>query len=155
MSHHSWSREGLVKDSSFSVPQEEASSPNSLMEELDTVSECPLWRDWLQNLNLWKRKPFSQGERSAVNSGRDHSCESCFLTQAWQCSLLLTGSVHSSSRGGIIGAWSFSDLLSLFVFPFFLFSSCFTAIKFCFQNYCFAETLNDETCWHCGFGAAW
>jgi hypothetical protein len=40
--------------------REEASSTNSLMEELDTVSECPLWRDWLQNLNLWKRKPFSQ-----------------------------------------------------------------------------------------------
>lgn len=88
-----------------------------------------------------------QGERSAVSSGPDHSCEFCFLTQAWQCPLLLERlSVHSSSRGGIIGAWGFSDLLSLFVFPFFLFSSCFTAIKFCFQNYCFEEMLNDETC---------
>lgn len=74
VSHHSWFREMLLKDSSFSVPQEEASSPNSLMEELATVSECPLWRDWLQNLNFWKRKPFSQGERSAGNfSGPDHS----------------------------------------------------------------------------------
>lgn len=64
--------ESLLKDPSSSVPQEEAPFPNCL-------------RDWLQCLNLWKRKALSQGERPVGNFwGPDHYCEYCPLTQVWQ-----------------------------------------------------------------------
>ena len=116
--------ESLLKDPSSSVPQEEAPFPNCL-------------RDWLQCLNLWKRKALSQGERPLGNFwGPDHYCEYCPLTQVWQrLAFLLLDFVKSSpfafgiNKKGDLQTWDYwGTWLSVLLFS--LFDSFFFFVFF-------------------------